>query len=193
MNQPTQSTLTDRPDRYGWLSILLHWTSAAAVIALWIIGKGIDFADADAIDQQRALHMSIGVSVWLLLAVRIGWRIRSGHPRAAGLTDRTFRVAMYAHYATLVAIALMLVSGPVMVWANDASIPVFGAFEIPGPVGASPTLRAAARTTHVVAANVILLLTLAHIAGALKHLMFHADESFVRMLWPGRSDRQSGS
>ena len=132
--------------------------------------------------------MSIGITVWLLIAFRIVWRIRAGHPRSRGLTDRTHRLAKIAHYLLLAAISLMLLTGPLMVWANGASIPVFSRFSIPGPIPESEALREFAYAIHVVSANVLLWLTLLHIAGALKHLMFHADDSFARMLWPGREE-----
>lgn len=176
----------DQADRFGWISIALHWLTAAAVLVLWFAGKGIAFADVDKVESQRNLHMSMGIVLWLLLAGRIVWRLQSGHPRARGLTDFTHRVAKYSHYALLVAVSLMLLSGPLMAWANGAPIPVFGWFAVPGPLDESPALRNAMHTVHVASSNIILWLTLLHIAGALKHLMFHDDDAFVRMLWPRR-------
>ena len=186
MTQSETNRLLDRRDRYGWVSIALHWSAAAAVIALWFIGQGIEFAEPDQVGSRRRLHMSVGVTVWLLLALRLGWRLRFGHPRVGGVGRRTFRFARAVHYSVLAAIALMLVSGPVMAWANGGSIPVFSAFAIPAPFGESAPLRAAAHVVHVAAAQVVLWLTLLHVAGALVHLMFRDDDSFVRMLSPGR-------
>ena len=176
----------DQADRFGWVSIVLHWLTAIAVIALWLLGKGIVFADADNVEPQRRLHMSAGIVLWLLLAGRIVWRLRSGHPRARGLTDVTHRVAKVSHYVLLVALSLMLLSGPLMAWANGAAIPVFGWFVIPGPFGESAAVRSFMHTIHLASSNLILWITLLHIAGAFKHLMFHDDEAFVRMLWPRR-------
>ena len=176
----------DQADRFGWISIVLHWLTAIAVIVLWFLGKAIAFADADSVEPQRRLHMSMGIVLWLLLAGRIAWRLRSGHPRARGLTDLTHRIARFSHYLLLAALSLMLLSGPLMAWANGASIPVFDWFVIPGPIGESPAVRSVMHTIHLTSSNLILWVTLLHVAGAFKHLMFHHDEAFVRMLWPGR-------
>ncbi len=176
----------DQADRFGWISIVLHWLTAIAIVVLWFLGKGIAFADADNVESQRRLHMSMGMLLWLLLAGRIVWRLRSGHPRARGLTDMTHRIAKFSHYILLAAVSLMLLSGPLMAWANGASIPVFGWFVVPGPFGESAAMRNVMHAIHLTSSNLILCVTLLHVAGAFKHLMFHDDEAFVRMLWPRR-------
>lgn len=178
--------LDDRADRYGWISIALHWLVAVAVIVMWVIGKSIPAEPMEAADEQRKLHMSIGIALWLLIAFRIAWRVRSGHPHVPGLRDFTYRLAKITHYLLLAAISLMLLSGPLMAWANGATIPVFGWFGIPGPFEKSDGLRDILHAIHVASSNVLLWLTLLHVSGAFKHLMFHADDSFVRMLWPGK-------
>ena len=172
-------------DHYGWASIGLHWLSAALVIVLWIAGKSIDGA-AD-VDAQRSLHMLLGVSAWLVLAFRIAWRVREGHPRVAGISNVTHRIAVGAHYAMLIVLTILLLSGPLMAWANGAAIPVPGAAAIPAPFPPSEALATFARGAHGLCANLLLLLVLLHVAGALKHLMFANDDVFVRMLWPGRA------
>lgn len=185
--QPTPGSALDQRDRFGWISISLHWITAIAVIALWYLGWSLDFIEAGAVDAQRRLHMSIGISAWVLIAVRIAWRLRSAHPRARGLGNVAHRLAKASHYLLLAALSVMLMSGPLMAWASGASIPVFDWFDVPGPVGESPVLQNLMHSLHVSSANVILVVTVIHVAAALKHLMFHEDESFVRMLWPGRS------
>lgn len=172
-------------DRYDWVSIGVHWLSAGLIIALWIAGKSIDGA-ADA-DAQRSLHMLLGVSAWLVLAFRIIWRLRQGHPRVAGISDLVHRVAKGAHFAMLAVLTVLLFSGPLMAWANGAAIPAPGAAAIPAPFPPSESLAAVARGAHELCANVLLFLVLLHVAGALKHLMFANDDVFVRMLWPGRT------
>ena len=85
----------------------------------------------------------------------------------------------------------MLVSGPLMTWASGSPIPVFGCFIVPGPVGELPSLQTAMHAIHVFCGNVILWVSVLHVAAAFKHLMFHDDDSFARMLWPGREAKSS--
>lgn len=161
------SRLHDRPDSFGWLSIGLHWLTAALIIAMWFIGKNISVQPDGAPDFYRELHVTMGLSAWVLLAGRIYWRARNPHPQAAGVGDRTHRFAKIFHYLMLVALTVLIVSGPVVAWAGYPS-----------------ALGEVAFSAHRYAGNTLFALVLLHILGALKHLMFHHDDSIVRMLWP---------
>ena len=182
-----QSIWYDSDSVYGWISILLHWFTAIIIIVLWVVGKSIMNAVPEEVDAQRSLHVSIAASAWLLIFVRIVWRARSGHPHLHGQTVFIHRVAMADHYAMLLAIVFMLLSGPVMVWSGGNAIDVFGWISIPGPIGESASTRELARLIHSTASIVLLWLVLLHVGGALKHLMFHSDDTIARMIWPGRS------
>jgi cytochrome b561 len=181
-----RSAMQDSGTVYGWVSIILHWSTAIAVIALWVIGKSILSSDPDAMDARRALHVSIGASAWFVILIRVIWRLRAGHPRVRGQSLRIHRIAKAAHYAMLMLLLVMLLSGPLMVWAGGRDIGVFGLVAIPGPFASSEALRSLAWYLHSKAAILLLVLTLLHIGGALKHLMFHSDDTIVRMIWPGK-------
>ena len=157
----------DQPDSFGWLSIALHWLSAIVIIAMWVVGKNITVQPDGSPDFYRELHVTLGLSAWVLLAGRIVWRIRVPHPRAAGLGERTHRFARGFHYLMLALLTLLIGSGPVVAWADYQS-----------------ALGTAAFTVHRYSGNAMFALVLLHILGALKHLMFHHDDSIVRMLWP---------
>ena len=68
----------------------------------------------------------------------------------------------------LFVLGMMLISGPVLA----------------GLLAAGNPAADGVRFIHATAANVLFLLVLVHILGALKHLMFHQDETIERMLWP---------
>jgi cytochrome b561 len=83
----------------------------------------------------------------------------------------------------------MLLSGPVMVWSGGNAINVFGWISIPGPIAESESIREMALFVHSTSALVLLWLVLFHVGGALKHLMFHTDDTIARMIWPGKKRR----
>ncbi len=166
----TSSNLYDSPNSFGWISIALHWATALAVVVLWFVGKSIMWVPAEELDARRSLHIVIGLSVWLLLAGRIAWRLRVPHPRANGQSDRTHAVARAAHFLMLAALAIMLVSGPLMAWL----LPERG------------TLANAALAVHAATSTVLIVMVVLHIGGALKHLMFHDDETIARIFVPRR-------
>lgn len=183
---PARSNLYDSDSVYGWISILLHWLIAVVIIVLWFIGKSIMNMTPEDGDAQRQLHVSIAGTAWLVILVRVIWRFRSGHPRIRGQTLFIHRVAKTAHYAMLIALAIMLVSGPMMVWSGGYPIMIFTMLSIPGPIDESESLRELARFVHSNTAWLLLGLVLLHIGGALKHLMFHTDDTIARMIWPGK-------
>ena len=186
-NKPeTGSTLYDSQSVYGWISILLHWITAIAIVALWFLGKAILAGTAEDVSARRSLHISWAASAWLLFLARVVWRAWSGHPHVRGQTDRIHIVAKSVHYASLVTLLIMMVSGPLTVWARGFPVNVFGWFSVPAPIAASERLADTAYFVHSNAAALLLVLVLVHIGGALKHLMFHTDDTIVRMLWPGR-------
>jgi cytochrome b561 len=183
--QSAQSNLYDSDSVYGWISILLHWVTAIVIIVLWFIGKSIMIAPIEDADTQRQLHVSIAASAWLFILIRIVWRFRSSHPHIKGQALLIHRIAKSVHYTMLIAVALMLASGPVMVWSGGNPIAFFSWFSIASPIGESETIREFAWFIHSNSALLLLCLVLLHVGGALKHLMFHTDDTIVRMIWPG--------
>ena len=120
-DSPRHPILLDSKSAYGWTSIALHWLTAIIVIALWFIGKSIAASEADEVDNRRALHVAIAASAWLLLLFRILWRLRSGHPRIRGQSNLIHHVAKTAHYALLLVMTVMLLSGMKTITASAFS------------------------------------------------------------------------
>lgn len=168
------SSLLDKNNSFGWLSIGLHWFATVAIVLLWFIGQSIASQSAEQIDARRSLHVTLGLIAWLPLVARIAWRYRSGHPHVNGQTLLTHRLAKAAHYVMLLALGVMLLSGPLMAWAMpDRS-----------------SLSELAYLFHSNAAKVIALLVVLHILAAVKHLMFHDDETVARIFIPRGEDAE---
>jgi cytochrome b561 len=188
MSRPTQpSVYKDSRSSFGWLSIMLHWLCAMVVIALWFIGDGIATLEPEHVPARRNLHVSIGFSAYLLLWARIAWRLHSRHPRAPGQGRSTHRLAKSLHYVLLTAIAGMLCSGPVVLWSSSVGFSLFGLLDVQAGTATMPALNEAARSIHHFCGKAILWLTVLHIAAALKHLMFHDDETIARIFTPGQA------
>ncbi len=162
------SSLKDQPDSFGWISISLHWLAAIILVVLWVLGRSIEFQPPDAIDTRRSLHVTLGLLAWLLLAGRIGWRIKHVHPRAVGQSDRTHAIARTTHYLMLALLAIMLLSGPLL------------ALTLAG----QPNIASLTHVAHGFTANLLAILVLLHVGGALKHLMFNEDETIARIFVP---------
>ena len=174
---------------YGWISIALHWLTAILILSNWFIGSSIQSDTAAGSDATLRLHTSLAISAYVLLWVRIWWRFKQRHPAAMPSQAGVFyEIGKYTHYAILVAIAVMLVSGPLMVWSRGAVIHVWDWFTIPGPFGESMELYAFLHMLHVWGSRVIIVGTLLHLGGVYKHAAFNQDGTFGKMLVAARKD-----
>ena len=185
------SRLWDKPDSFGWISIAVHWLTTILIVALWFLGQSISNQLPVDIDARRELHVSLAVTGWLILLLRIVWRVREGHPHANGQSDRIHRIARATHFAILGALFAMLLSGPLTIWAQANPIRYFDFVSLPVASTYRPMVADFAAATHAAAGTLLLILVLIHVGGALKHLMFNDDETLVRMLWP-RTNRNKG-
>lgn len=162
------NSFQDQADSFGWISIGLHWTTTVAIVVLWFLGQSISSQPAEELDARRALHVTIGLIVWLPLGARILWRFRSKHPHVTGQSLLTHRAARITHYTLLIVLTVMIVSGPLMAWV------------IPEKTG----LAEIALQFHSNAAKLLFVLVVLHILAAFKHLMFHDDETIARIFVP---------
>ena len=165
-------SLHDRNNSFGWLSIGLHWFATVAIILMWFIGQSIALQSIEQIDARRSLHVTLGLIVWLPLVARIVWRFKAGHPRVNGQTLMTHRLAKTAHYVMLLVLMVMLISGPLMAWVMPER----------------SALSEIAFSFHSFAAKALAVLVVLHILAALKHLMFHGDETVARIFVPRTED-----
>jgi cytochrome b561 len=171
---------SDRDGGYGWISIGLHWLTAAAILVLLFAGDSIGVVGA----QARNVHTTVASCAWLLLAARIVWRLHQGHPPRAPEHDQlSFHIGMAVHYILLAAIALMLVSGPLAGWASGGGIEIFG-LRLPGAQPSLPESYEAARLLHQAGAVALAAGTLAHLAGVLKHMFINRDHTLDRIMAP---------
>ncbi len=100
--QPPQTRATFDP-----ATIALHWITVALVVSLFAVGWSIDLAPDDrAARLLLTLHRSLGVTVWGVAVVRLGWRFAGARhppfPQTAPLPQRlAARLNEYALYGLL--------------------------------------------------------------------------------------------
>lgn len=177
--------IRDTATGYGWLSIALHWFTAVVVIVLLFVGDTISTLMGQEREDALLLHTSIAMTSYVFLWARIILRFKYGHPGPLPKQRGVFfLIGKYAHYTLLLAIAVMLITGPLMAWFSGTDIGVWGWFVIPTPFEQNFAVRDALHTLHAGAAIVILILTILHIVGVYKHAAFNQDGTFGKMLVP---------
>jgi cytochrome b561 len=186
--------MSSTPADYGAAAKLLHWLIAAFVIALIGLGHVMDTGDLMLRFQLYQLHKSMGITVLLLMALRIALRIfvkpPDLPPHIQGVERHGARISHLGFYALLL---LLPLSGWAMVSAATVpfNIPTLLYGQIPWPhipaiEELSPERKKAVEpvfeNVHAALGWVLLALLIVHVAAALRHAFILKDGIMSRML-----------
>ncbi|MCP4123587.1 MAG: hypothetical protein GY751_17690 [Bacteroidetes bacterium] len=168
-------TVASRKDGYTRTSIIIHWLSVIAVIALFFTHEG------DRGSQAYMFHVGGGAIIGVFLL----WRVF--HRLARGMTEKPkqhfiFNLASsLTMWGLLAAIVTVVLTGYLVPWTRGLEIDVFNLFSIPSPLNSNRDLHELAEEIHEIAGQSLLPLVLLHIVGALKHALFDRDNIVQRM------------
>ena len=175
--------------RYDKVAVALHWLVAIGVFVM--IGLGWYMTDIPKGTPDRAffynLHKSIGVTLAIVVLVRVVWRwTHEPPPLPQGTPGWVVNASKLSHGLLYALLVLMPVAGFTASNFTKYGVTYFGLFKI-GPFFAeSKALYELFQGIHHAAADVLVIVIAIHIAAALKHLLIDKDGVFYRML-PGRS------
>ncbi len=170
-----------------------HWVMAAIILA--VICVGIYAADLPKGDPSRGywfgLHKSLGVTVFALAVLRLGWRVAIGAPPYGVPLDRLTHLAASAAHAALYVLMIGLpIGGYVMSTAGDHPVSWFGLFTLPRLVPVDKPLAKLADAAHVNGAWIMIGVLVVHILAAIWHYRIKRDEVMARMA-PGLAAKKS--
>jgi len=176
-------SIKDRGNRYGGLSIVTHWLIAILVMGMLAFGLTIeDLPKSDTADDLIAIHKSIGILVLLLAVWRILWRVFNGFPEEIAAMRPWQQVAARAmHYALILGVLAMPLSGYVGSAAAGYPVDFFGMFSLP-TLPKSKLLASIAGETHEILGMLLIVLIALHALAALKHHFIDRDGTLKRML-----------
>jgi cytochrome b561 len=174
-------------NRYNPVSIILHWTLGIALVA--IFSFGIYMADLPFSPSRLKLfnwHKWAGISILLLSAVRLLWRVtHPAPPLPVKIVQAMPDWQAKAHHATHFALYALFFIVPLIGWdyTSAAGFPVvlFGQFPLPDFVSADKALAALIKPWHQISAYALAALVVLHVAAALKHQVIDRDGLINRM------------
>ena len=173
------------PTRYDRIAMTLHWIVAIGVLTQ--IGLGLWMID---IPKQpvgvRAywfnLHKSIGMTLGVLIAIRLAWRFTHQPPPLPSTVPRwQQRAAGASHVLLYLCMITMPLAGYLGSVFSGYPIKYFG-MVVPGWGWKDEALKELFSTVHFVAAVAFMSLIKLHVLAALKHLLYDRDGVFHRML-----------
>jgi cytochrome b561 len=176
---------------YGWLTIGLHWIAAVGVVFMFAFGLQAEWLD-EAGDEAghrafMAAHVSLGVTLFVFFLARVIQHYVQRQPAPPAQGRVLNAVAWISHNALLLAILLLIVSGPLMIWSNARPIQVWDWFALPSPFAErNRALHEAGEVLHGIGRYALWVLVPLHVLAAFKHLIFDRDGVFTRIFAPKR-------
>lgn len=171
--------------RYGHLSLLLHWGVALTVygmfaLGLWMVTLG--YYDSW-YHSAPEIHKSIGILLFIVLIFRVIWRWISPPPKALSSYSKLTRISAHiAHMLLYLILFSILISGYLISTADGQAISVFDWFTVPALFKGEGEQADLAGNIHLYLAWAVVVLSLLHAAGALKHHFIDKDITLKRML-----------
>ncbi|MBK8906998.1 MAG: cytochrome b [Rhodospirillales bacterium] len=181
---------------YGLIGIVTHWVLAVAIVALFVSGLWMVDLTYYHPWYNRApdLHKAFGVLTAVAMAVRLLWRWWDGVPEpAAGVRRWEAAGASVAHGLMYLGVFVTAISGYLIVTAKGDPVDVFGVVAIPAVIHDLPRQADTAGAVHYWVAIALIALAGLHTMAALKHHVLDRDETLIRMLRAGRTERTSPS
>ncbi len=171
-------------DRYGSLSIGMHWLMLALLIGVYacIELRGFYPKGSDLRQALKTWHFMLGLSVFALVFLRLAIRLVTPSPQMAPQTAAWQRhLASLMHGLLYAFLILMPLLGWLALSAGDKVIPLFG-LELPALVGPDKALASTVKEIHETIGTVGYYLIGLHAAAALYHHYFVHDDTLRRML-----------
>jgi superoxide oxidase len=171
-------------DRYGSLSITMHWLMLLLLVAVYACIELREFypRGSDMRNGMKAWHFMLGISVLLLVIVRIVARftgpspvIKPAPPMWQMWSAKLLHLALYAFMIG------MPVAGWLILSAEGHGVPFFG-LELPALIGKNHDLAEQIEDLHKTFGTVGYYLVGLHAIAALAHHYFIRDNTLLRML-----------
>jgi len=180
--QPPSST-----KRYGAVAIAFHWLLALAIICSFCVG--LYMADLPFSLTRVKLynwHKWAGVSILLLSALRLLWRLANKPPADLPMPAWQARAAHLTHGLLYILFFAVPLAGWGYSSAKGFPIVWFGMIPLPDFVPKDEALAETLKAAHKYLAFGLAALVLAHVGAAIKHQFIDRDGLLQRML-PGRA------
>ncbi len=170
--------------RYSGVAIGLHWLIAIAIVGSFSVG--LYMADLPLSPQKLKLyswHKWAGVTIFLFVVVRLGWRLLHRPPELpAAMPAWQRKVAEATHVLLYLLMFAIPISGWLMSSAKGFQTVYFGVLPLPDLLVKNKELGDLLEEVHSLLNFSMAALVVAHLGAALKHHFLDRDDVLTRML-----------
>ena len=184
---PFTSMPSNAAPRYSAVAIVLHWLLAVAIVVTFGVGTymhELPFSPTKL--KLYNWHKWAGVTILALSALRLLWRLAHRPPADPPMPAWQARAAHWTHGL----LYLLFFAVPLSGWAysSAAGFPIvwFGVLPLPDFMPVDKALAESIKPVHEALAQLLAVLVVLHVAGALKHQFIDRDGLLNRMRLGGR-------
>lgn len=169
---------------YGTIAQIFHWATALLVLVAFIYGPGGSEQRiyAPAADFDRQLHETLGLSVFVLVVLRVLWRMFDTRPDPVQLSRWMGLAAKAAHgalYGLLFALPITAVTGA---WLEGHPVTLLAGVHLPPLLGLAHGAGANIAELHTWLGDAILWLAGLHALASIYHHVVLKDGVLLSML-----------
>jgi len=169
--------------QYGLIAQLLHWLIVLLVVYQFVLGlQAEELPVSMARLQMLATHKALGMTVLMLMVVRLLWRVVNTVPEIP--PSRTRRLAQITHFAFYLLLFAVPLSGWMLSSASNLSVSYFRLFTFPDLLGSNEELAHLLKVIHETLNFSLAAMVLLHVAAALLH-QFRFHDPVLRRMLPG--------
>lgn len=169
---------------YGGVAIAFHWLTAALVVAAFILGPGGSEVRvyAPERDFERSLHEVIGLTVFALTVLRLGWKAFAPSPRLPPIApwmNYVSKLVQWALYALLIVTPITAIAGA---WLEGHPLTLGVLGNIPPFAAKNAALGHRIAELHAWLGDAVMWLAGLHAGAALFHHFVLRDDVLASML-----------
>jgi cytochrome b561 len=133
--------------------------------------------------QGPDLHKSIGITLFLIMIIRVIWRMRQIQPKALNShTAFEKKAGAIVHKFLYLVIFMIIISGYLISTADGRAIEVFQFIQLPSLGELFSNQEDIAGFVHPYLAYSLIIAAMLHAAAAIKHHFIDKDKTLMRML-----------
>ena len=170
-------------ERYDNVQIALHWLIALLIFAAFPLGIYMaDLKPSPATLKLFSYHKWLGVTIFFLVAIRLGWR--ASHPvlpPIAGIPRWQEITSIAIHHSLYLLMVVIPLSGWLMSSAAGYPTVWLGLVQLPDLLDKNKELGETLGEIHETLNLIMLALVVVHAAAAIKHHFIDKDGLLQRM------------
>jgi cytochrome b561 len=184
--------MTDHETRYGGVAIFFHWIIAVLVVIVGTLGLLHDSWPRAIQARWINIHAVIGLAVWVLLMLRLAWRMSHRPPDLPPDVGEFSRRTSYPVHLLMYLLLFVIPVFGVITFIWHGRVFDFGLFRIDPHVRSDRAIFHPTEDIHGYLAYALFGLIGLHALAALWHHFVRHDGVLLRM-WPSHRMAREGS